>query len=104
MSNHGTGPRPINSSGNMLDMLRTYSFDSNGRKIVRVDNGKGRPTVDKVKGLMELEICLLMQDNIRMNPEMDRYEKAEALTRLNKRYNYLSRFISLKDMNKANGG
>ena len=102
MSNHNTGPRPINSTGNMLDVLETYSFDSEGKRIVRVDNGKGRVTKDKVKGLVELEICLLMQDNVRLNPDMDRYEKAEAIARLNKRYNYLSKFISIKDMKKTN--
>jgi hypothetical protein len=88
----------------MLDVLEVYSFDSEGRRIVRVDNGKGRVTKDKVKGLLELEMCLLMQDNVRMRPDMDRFEKAEALARLNKKYNYLSKFISIKDLKKANGG
>ena len=101
---HNTGPRAINSTGNMLDVLEVYSFDSEGRRIVRVDNGKGRVTKDKVKGLLELEMCLLMQDNVRMRPDMDRFEKAEALARLNKKYNYLSKFISIKDLKKANGG
>jgi hypothetical protein len=96
------GPKPIQQSGNLLDHVQTYAFNSDGSRTIRFHDREDRLPykVRKARALTELQILILTQANLALREDLDEKQRREAHAILSQRYARLARYLEPKDLER----